>query len=173
MGDSTDRPADARADATAAGVRGGAGDDRDPVAIAEDHPVLLFDGVCNLCNASIQFVIERDPEARFRFAPLQSDAAQELLAAVGYEDATLDSVVLVEGGEYYAKSDAAIRTARHLGLPYSLACPLGLVPARVRDIFYDFVAEHRYSWFGRREQCMVPTPDIEERFLAGSPGPDG
>ena len=151
----------------------GSGDGVDPVATAEEHPVLLFDGVCNLCNGSIQFVIERDPGAQFRFAPLQSDVAQELLAAVGYEDATLDSVVLVEDGEYYAKSDAAIRTARHLGLPYSLARPFGLVPARLRDGLYDLVAEHRYSWFGKRERCMVPTPEVQERFLVGGPGPDG
>ena len=173
MEESTGRRADAGPDAAGAGPSNGSSGGVDPVAVAEDHPVLLFDGVCNLCNASIQFVIERDPEAQFRFAPLQSDAAQELLAAVGYEDPTLDSVVLVEDGEFYDRSDAAIRTARHLGLPYSLARPFGLVPARLRDVFYKFVAEHRYSWFGKREQCMMPTPDIEERFLAGGPGPDG
>jgi predicted DCC family thiol-disulfide oxidoreductase YuxK len=145
----------------------------DPVAVAEDHPVLLFDGVCNLCNGSIQFIIERDPEAQFRFAPLQSTAAQELLGECDYEGATLDSVVLVEDGECYDKSDAVIRAARHLGLPYSLLRPFGVVPSRLRNVFYDFVAERRYRWFGKREQCMMPTPDLERRFLAGGPGPDG
>lgn len=143
-----------------------------PLAVAHEHPVLLFDGVCNLCNGSIQFVIERDPAAQFRFAPLQSPVAQELLAECGYESDTLDSIVLVENGECYAKSDAVIRTARHLGLPYSLLRPFGVLPARLRNLFYDFVAERRYRWFGRREQCMMPTPDLERRFLAGGPGPD-
>ncbi len=163
MADSTDRE-------TVASAETG---ETDPLAVAAEHPVLLFDGVCNLCNGSVQFLIERDPDATFRFAPLQSDTAQELLAAVGYEEATLDSVVLIEDGEYYAKSDAVIRAARHLGLPYSLSRPFGLVPARLRNVFYDFVADHRYGWFGKREQCMIPTPDIEERFLAGGPGPNG
>jgi predicted DCC family thiol-disulfide oxidoreductase YuxK len=145
----------------------------DPVALTREHPVLLFDGVCNLCNGSIQFVIEHDPEATFRFAPLQSAVAQELLRECGYEGATLDSVVLVDDGECYDKSDAVIRAARHLGFPYSLLGPFGVVPSRLRNVFYDFVAERRYRWFGKRDQCMMPTPDIEQRFLAGGPGPDG
>ena len=144
----------------------------DPLSLSEEHPILLFDGVCNLCNGSIQFVIERDAEAKFRFAPLQSAVAQELLRDCGYQGETLDSVILVEDGECYAGSEAVIRTARHLGLPYSLLGPAGLVPARLRDLAYEFVAERRYRWFGRREQCMMPTPDLERRFLAGGPGSD-
>ena len=145
---------------------------RDPLAVAAEHPVLLFDGVCNLCNRWIQFVIERDPEARFRFAPLQSAAAQQILAESGYEGETLDSVVLVEDGEYYDKSDAVLRTATHLGSVYRLLAPFRLVPARLRNVFYDAVAARRYRWFGKRDACMMPTPDLERRFLAGGPGPD-
>ncbi len=144
----------------------------DPLTVAESHPVLLFDGVCNLCNRWIQFVIERDPDATFRFAPLQSSAAQQLLADAGYQGETLDSVVLIDGGEYYDKSDAVIRTARHLGGVYRLLGPFGVFPARLRNVFYDFVAARRYRWFGKREACMMPTPENKKRFLAGGPGPD-
>lgn len=138
--------------------------------LSEEHPVLLFDGVCNLCNRSIQYVIERDPESHFRFAPLQSQVAQELLEASGYEGETFDSVVLVDNGEYYTKSDAVIRTARHLGGFYRVLGPFGVFPRRLRNVVYDFVANRRYNWFGKRDSCMMPTPDIRERFLAGGPG---
>jgi predicted DCC family thiol-disulfide oxidoreductase YuxK len=139
-------------------------------SVSERHPVLLFDGVCNLCNRWIQFVIERDPDAVFRFAPLQSPAAQRALDKCGYDGDSLDSVVLVDDGECYAKSDAVIRTARHLGGVYRLLGPTGIVPRRLRNWLYDFVADHRYGWFGKRDQCMMPSPDVEDRFLAGGPG---
>ena len=139
--------------------------------VPEGHPVLLFDGVCNLCNQSIQFVIERDPDAVFRFAPLQSDVGEELLEECGLPADHLDSVILVEGDEYYTKSDAALRTAKHLGGVYRLLWPLRVFPRRLRNFVYDFIANRRYRWFGKREQCMMPTPDIASRFLAGGPGP--
>lgn len=135
------------------------------IDLTEEHPVLLFDGVCNLCNRWIQFVIEHDPDGIFRFAPLQSEVAGELLDATGYEGADLDSVVLVDDGEYYAKSDAVIRTGKHLGGVYRLLGPTAYVPRMLRDFVYDFVANRRYGWFGKREACMRPTPDVEERFL--------
>lgn len=142
----------------------------DPLAVARSHPVLLFDGVCNLCNRWVQFVIGRDPEAQFRFAPLQSTAAERLLADCGYEGETLDSVVLVEDGTYHTKSDAVIRTAHHLGGVYRVLEPSKIVPTRLRNAVYDFVAAHRYGWFGKRDQCMMPEPGVRERFLAGGPG---
>lgn len=142
----------------------------DPVTLSHSHPILLFDGVCNLCNDSIQFVIERDPDATFRFAPLQSDVAQELLDACDYDGDRFDSVVMVEHGSCYTKSDAVIRSARHLGGVYRLLTLFGVLPRRLRNVFYDFVADRRYSWFGTRKECMMPTPDVEERFLAGGPG---
>ena len=138
--------------------------------VPEDHPILLFDGVCNLCNRSIQFVIERDPEAVFRFAPLQSDVGEELLAECGLPADHMDSVILVENGDYYTKSDAALRTAKHLGGVYWLLWPLRVFPRRLRNAVYNFIAARRYRWFGKRDQCMMPTPDIAERFLAGGPG---
>jgi predicted DCC family thiol-disulfide oxidoreductase YuxK len=170
--DGTDDPSGRTPDSDGDRTLGSHGETVDPVAVSEEHPVLLFDGVCNLCNWSVQFIIERDPEAQFRFAPLQSTVAQDLLDACEYEGNRMDSVVLVENGECYAKSDAAIRATRYLGLPYSLLRPTGLVPAGLRNLVYDFVANRRYRWFGKRERCLMPTPDIEQRFLAGRPGPD-
>lgn len=141
-----------------------------PADVSEEHPVVLFDGVCNLCTGSVQFLIQRDPEGIFRFAPLQSDVADRLLADTDVDPADLDSVVLVEGQDVYRKSDAVLRTAEHLGGVYRLLSPLRIVPRRVRDFCYDFVAARRYGWFGQKDQCMMPTPDISSRFLAGGPG---
>ncbi len=141
----------------------------DPVALSYQHPILLFDGVCNLCNNSIQFVIERDSDATFRFAPLQSPLAQELLDECEYTGDRFDSVVLVENGTCYSKSDAVIRAGRYLGGLYRLLTLGRVFPRWLRNRVYDFVANRRYGWFGKRESCMMPTPDIEERFLAGGP----
>ena len=138
---------------------------------AADRPVLLFDGVCNLCNGLVQFVIRNDPNAVFRFAPLQSDVADDLLGDCGV-GRDLDTVVLVEDGNCYTKSTAALRVARHLDWPYRPLVALLVVPRRVRDAAYDVVAANRYDWFGRREQCMAPTPDVAERFLV-DPRMDG
>lgn len=143
--------------------------------VSADHPVILFDGVCNLCMGSVQFVIERDPDAVFRFAPLQSSVAEELLEGTGVDAEALDSVVVVEDGEAYVKSDAVLRAATHLGGIYRLLGPSRFVPRRLRDLVYDFVAARRYDWFGKQDQCMMPTPELRSRFLAGGPAsqPDG
>ena len=125
-------------------------------------PVILFDGVCNLCNGFVQFVIARDPGARFRFAALQSDSARRLLDGLG---AVPDSVVLVDGGRVYTRSAAALRIARRLPFPWSLAQALIVVPRPLRDWVYDRIARHRYRWFGRKDVCMIPTPDLRARFL--------
>ena len=133
---------------------------------------MLFDGVCNLCSGSVRFFIEHDSGATLRFAPLQSDVAGDLLDAVGLHDYDFDTIVLVEGEEYYTKSDAAVRIARHLDRPWSLLWAFRYVPRLLRDAVYDIVASSRYAVFGRKEQCMVPTPEVRDRFLAmdGMPG---
>ncbi len=131
----------------------------------DDAPVILFDGVCNLCNGVVQFVIRRDPRARFRFASLQSAAARDLLTRHGVADDLPDSVVLVANGRVRTKSAAALGVAGGLGLPWSLLGVFWLVPAFLRDAVYDWIARNRYRWFGRREECMVPTPALRERFL--------
>ena len=141
-----------------------------PDGVPERHPVVLFDGVCNLCEGAVTFLIQRDPEGVFRFAPLQSTVAEALLAGHEIDPTDLDSVVLVEGDRVYTKSDAVLRAAHHLGGIYRLFPPLAILPRRLRDGLYDFVADRRYGWFDKKEQCMMPTPDIRSRFLAGGPG---
>jgi predicted DCC family thiol-disulfide oxidoreductase YuxK len=137
-----------------------------------DHPVVLFDGVCNLCAGTVQFLIRHDPEGRFRFAPLQSAVAQDLLAEHGLENHDLDSIVLIEGDETYVKSDAAIRIGVLLGGVYRLLGPTKYLPRFLRDTVYDLVAKYRYRVFGKRESCMMPTEENRRRFLAGGPGGD-
>ena len=128
--------------------------------------IILFDGVCNLCNGFVQFVIARDPAARFRFAALQSAAGASLLRDAGVSGSPLDSIVLVAGGRAYIRSAAALRILRGLRFPWPLAYVLIAVPPFIRDRVYDFIAARRYRWFGRREVCMVPTSDLRRRFLS-------
>lgn len=131
-----------------------------------DHPILLYDGVCNLCNGVTQFVIRRDPApGKFRFAALQSDAGRALLRKHGLPEDSLDTFVMVEKGRAYLRSTAGLHVLRGLGFPWSVAYPLILVPRALRDAVYDWIARNRYSWFGRQESCVVPTPEIRSRFL--------
>jgi predicted DCC family thiol-disulfide oxidoreductase YuxK len=128
-------------------------------------PVVLFDGVCNLCSWSVNFIIDRDPGARFRFAPLQSAEGRRLLARFGLPAEPITSMVLVEQDRCFTRSTAALRIARNLGGAWPLAYVFMLVPRPVRDVIYDWVARHRYRWFGRSDACRVPTPELRSRFL--------
>ena len=126
---------------------------------------ILFDGVCNLCNGFVRFVIERDPHAQFRFGALSSDAAVKVLADAGVRGPIPDSIVLVLDGRAYCRSDAPLRIARGLRFPWPLLAVFLIVPRFVRDRVYDVIAARRYRWFGRRDVCMVPTADLKQRFL--------
>ena len=126
---------------------------------------ILFDGVCNLCNGFVQFVIARDPSARFRFAPLNSEAAAAVFRDAGVPAPRLDSIVLVQDGAVAVRSTAVLRVARGLRFPWPLAYAAIVVPPFIRDRVYDVIAARRYKWFGRRDACMVPTPDLKQRFL--------
>jgi predicted DCC family thiol-disulfide oxidoreductase YuxK len=131
-----------------------------------DASVVLFDGVCNLCNASVSFIIDRDPAGRFRFAALQSEAGRELLERHGRPvTATPESVVLVEAGRVYEQSTAALRIARRLKGGWKLLYAFALVPRPLRDLVYRWIARNRYRSFGREEACRRPTPELERRFL--------
>lgn len=123
--------------------------------------VVLFDGVCNLCNGAVRFILARDPAGRFRFASLQSDAARRLLKG----DGPAETIILIEAGKTYIKSTAVLRIARGLQFPWPLLYAFAAVPRTLRDPVYDWVAHHRYAWFGKRESCMVPTPELRARFL--------
>ncbi len=128
--------------------------------------VILFDGVCNLCNGSVQFIIARDPAAQFRFAPLDSPAARRLIGESGVSSPLPDSMVLVEQGRLYTRSDAALRITRRLRFPWPLLYAVVILPRRLRNALYDLIARNRYRWFGKRDACMVPTPELRARFLS-------
>ena len=129
------------------------------------HALILFDGVCNLCNGAVNFVIDHDREGVFKFGALQAEAAQPVLARLGLAPDKLDSVMLVEGDRYYEKSTAALRIARRLSGAWPLLYAFVVVPRPVRDAVYDWVAANRYRWFGRRESCRLPTPALQAQFL--------
>lgn len=132
-----------------------------------EGPVVLFDGVCNLCDATVGFLIDRDPAARLRFTSLQGDKGRALLAAHGITlpPGDPESVLLLEGSTLYTHSEAALRIARELRAPWRWAWVLRAVPRVLRDAVYRFIARHRYRWFGKTETCRVPTPALRARFL--------
>jgi predicted DCC family thiol-disulfide oxidoreductase YuxK len=138
------------------------------LAESAEHPIVLFDGVCNLCNGTVRFVIDRDPGGVFRFGSLQSVRAAELLRALGRElpRNEFESVVLIEAGRVYERSTAALRIARRLSGLWPLVTALLLVPRPIRDAIYRFIARHRYRWFGKTDQCWAPTPDLRARFVS-------
>lgn len=134
-------------------------------SIPRDKPILLFDGVCNLCNGSVLWVIRRDPNARFRFASLQSELGQKLLTEAGLPASALNTVVLYADGEFYTRSDAALGVLARLGRPWSWLSVFRLIPRAVRNWVYGWIAKNRYHWFGKKESCMIPTPELRSRFL--------
>lgn len=130
-----------------------------------NFPIILFDGVCNLCNASVQWVLRRDRKGQFRFAALQSETGQRLLARFGMDATAFNTVVLADGGRLYTRSDAALEVARRLGAPWSWLAVFRYLPRGLRDAVYDWIARNRYRWFGRRESCLLPRPEWKERFV--------
>lgn len=129
--------------------------------------IVLFDGVCNFCNSSVQFIIKNDPKAYFSFAPLQSEYAQNILLNKGFDAKNFDSVVLIENNKYYTKTNAALRIARKLNGLYPLAYyAFYPIPSFLRDWTYNLIAKYRYKIWGKKETCMIPTPEIRQRFIA-------
>jgi predicted DCC family thiol-disulfide oxidoreductase YuxK len=126
---------------------------------------VLFDGFCNLCNWWVDFVLRRDRGNRYRFAALQSSVGERLLAEAKLPPGFIDSFVLVEGGQSHLRSAGVLRVVRHLGFPYNLLYVGIVLPRGIRDWLYDFVAERRFRWFGRRDSCRLPTPEERARFL--------
>lgn len=128
------------------------------------HPVILFDGVCNFCDASVQFILQRDPKETFHFASIQSEAGQELLRKYNVP-ANMDSMILIENDKVYYKSSAALRISRHLQGAWKLLYVFMVVPSPIRNLVYDVIAKNRYKWFGQKESCMLPPPNVRKRFL--------
>jgi predicted DCC family thiol-disulfide oxidoreductase YuxK len=130
-----------------------------------NEAIVLFDGICNLCNGSVRFIAANDPAERFRFASLQSPQAAAALAPFGRDAASFESVVLIDGGRLYERSDAALRIAAELRPPFGIARAFLALPPAVRDAAYAWIANNRYRVFGRRESCALPTPELASRFL--------
>jgi predicted DCC family thiol-disulfide oxidoreductase YuxK len=128
--------------------------------------IILFDGVCNLCNSAVQFVIKNDKKDVFRFVPLQSELGQEILAHIGIDAKNIDSIVLyVPGVANYYKSDAALQIAKNLGGLFPMGFILKIIPTAIRNGLYDYIAKNRYKWYGKKDSCMMPTPELKIKFL--------
>ena len=130
-----------------------------------EHPIILFDGVCNLCNGSVKFVLKRDKTAQIRFAPLQSAAGNALCQIHHIDPTALDSFIFIENGSIFKQSTAALRICRHLSFPWPLIFVCIIIPRFIRDRVYNWIARNRYNWFGKKESCMIPTPEVRSRFL--------
>lgn len=129
------------------------------------NPIVFFDGVCNFCNASVNFIMKRDPRRVFRFAALQSDFAQQFLAGKGLTINDISTIYLWDTEALYDRSTAGLRIARHLRFPWNLLFAFILVPPFIRNGIYDFIARNRYRMMGKREQCRIPTPEERALFL--------
>ncbi len=127
--------------------------------------IILFDGVCNFCNGSVNFIIERDAENYFKFAPLQSEIGQKLLYEYGIDKTQTDSVVLIENGKAFVRTTAALRIARKLRGAWRLFYGFIVVPEFMRDFFYKLFAKYRYKMFGKTDACMIPTQELRAKFL--------
>lgn len=131
-----------------------------------DKKIILFDGVCNLCETSVQYVIKHDKKDIFRFVALQSDLGQKILKHIGINPAHIDSIVLYQPGvAYFYKSTAAIEIAKGLSGIFSVASVFRILPSGLRDTIYDYVATNRYKWYGKKESCLLPTTELMSKFL--------
>ena len=136
------------------------------ISLPKHKQLILFDGVCNLCNSSVQYVIKRDKKDVFRFAALQSDIGQQIIKKHDIDTAKTDSIILyTEDHKLYYKSTAALKISKHLGFPTNPLVIFLIIPAFIRNWVYDFVARNRYKWYGKRDQCMIPTPELKSKFL--------
>lgn len=136
--------------------------------VPKDKQLILFDGVCNLCNSSVLYVIKRDKKDKFLFAPLQSEIGKEIISDFNIDTQKTDSILLYnpENKTITYKSSAALRIAKQLGFPLNLMILFIIVPPFIRNWVYDYIAKHRYRWFGEKESCMIPTPELQSKFIA-------
>lgn len=128
--------------------------------------IILFDGVCNLCNSAVQFVIQHDKKDVFRFVALQSELGQEILKHIGINPKNIDSIILYEPGiAYYYKSAAALQIAKNLDGFWHYGSILKIIPTRISNYLYNYIARNRYKWYGQKESCLIPTPELKSKFL--------
>ena len=131
----------------------------------QDKPIIFFDGVCNLCNSSVQFILKRDKNELFLFSSLQSDASKEILLQYNLENLALNTIILLEDGIIYQKSTAILRIAKRLSRIYKYAYVFIIITTFIRDGIYSFIAKRRYKWFGKQDSCMLPDAAVKLRFL--------
>ena len=135
--------------------------------LPKDKKIILFDGVCNLCDSSVQFVIKHDKKDIFRFVSLQSELGQKIINHIGISDLNIDSTVLYEPEKgYYYKAEVAFRILKELNGIYQCLLVFSIFPKSILNNIYDYVAKNRYEWFGKKESCMIPTPELQSKFLA-------
>ncbi|MBP6181007.1 DUF393 domain-containing protein [Flavobacterium sp.] len=134
--------------------------------LPKDKKIILFDGVCNLCNSAVQFIIKHDTKDVFRFVALQSDLGQEIIKYIGINTKNIDSIILYQPGiAYYYKSEAALEIAESLGGFFNLATLCTILPSSFSNYIYDYIAKNRYKWYGKKESCMIPTKELQAKFL--------
>jgi predicted DCC family thiol-disulfide oxidoreductase YuxK len=133
--------------------------------VEANESIILFDGVCNLCNRSVQFIIRRDKKNRFRFAAIQGKTGQSLMQQFQLTQNEINSFLLIEGQKIYIRSTAALRVFRQLGGLWSLLYVFIIVPPFIRDVIYNWVARNRYKWYGKRDACMIPSDELKSKFL--------
>lgn len=134
--------------------------------LPENKKIILFDGVCNLCESSVQFVIKHDKKDIFRFVALQSLLGQEIIQHIGIQNKNIDSIILyVPGVSYYYKSTAALEIAKGLGGIFHFGTIFRIIPTGLRNILYDYIAKNRYKWYGKKESCLLPTAQLKAKFL--------
>ncbi len=128
--------------------------------------IILFDGVCNLCDSAVQFVIQHDTKDVFRFVALQSVLGQQIIKHIGINTQNIDSIILYEPGiAYYYKSEAALQIARNLGGFFHFGTVFKIIPTTIANQLYDYIAKNRYKWYGKKESCMIPTTELKAKFL--------
>ena len=130
-----------------------------------DNPVILFDGVCNFCNSAVNFTLKRNTKANIRFAPMQSEAGQKLLQQYTLPVDDMQSFIFIENGIVYKQSTAGLKVCRHLRGFWPMCYVFMIVPKFIRDGIYNWIAKNRYKWFGVKQACMIPTPEVRSRFL--------
>ncbi|MCK0131792.1 DCC1-like thiol-disulfide oxidoreductase family protein [Flavobacteriaceae bacterium F08102] len=135
------------------------------ISIAQ-HKIILFDGVCNLCNKSVQFIINHDKKDQFLFGSLQSDAAQEILLQFQLNISDFNTIIYIEHGKVYQKSTAILTIFKRLPGLWKLCYGFIIIPVCFRDTVYQWISNHRYKWFGRKNQCMIPTKRLREKFIS-------
>jgi predicted DCC family thiol-disulfide oxidoreductase YuxK len=131
----------------------------------EQGPIILFDGVCNFCNGAVNFTIKRDKKGMIKFAPLQSEAGMQIAKEYGLPVGDMQSFIFIDNGKAYNYSTAALRVCRYLKALWPLCYGFIIVPKVIRDGIYKWIAKNRYKWFGQKDECMIPTPDVRARFL--------